>query len=201
VAENHKMPSTTAVYRDVKLGSWVQNQRSAKKGQGNGRMTPDRIAALETIEGWFWEDDPDAAWWTNFELCCAYVAENHGMPPNRAVFRDVKLGAWVQNQRAAKKGQISSKITPERIAALETIEGWSWGEARDDPDAAWWTNFELCCAYVAENNEMPAARAVYRGVKLGIWVRNQRTAKKGQGRCKMTPDRAAALETIEGWRW
>jgi superfamily II DNA/RNA helicase len=200
VAENHGIPPAKAVYRDVKLGAWVSYQRAAKKGQGGRKITPERIAALETIEGWQWaeRDDLDAAWWTNFELCCDYVAENHKMPSTTAVYRDVKLGTWVMTQRQAKKGQGTYKMTPDRIAALETIEGWQW---EDDPDAVWWTNFELCCAYVAENHRMPTWKVVYRDVKLGKWVSNQRMANKGQGTSKMTPERIAALETIEGWRW
>ncbi|MFA6168618.1 MAG: helicase associated domain-containing protein, partial [Gemmatimonadaceae bacterium] len=198
VAENHEMPTAKAVYRDINLGKWVSTQRQVKKGQGHGKMTLERIEALETIEGWKWEDDLDAVWWTNFELCCDYVAENHAMPPQKIVYRDVKLGAWVGTQRRAKKGQ-GGKMTPERIAALEMIECWQW---EDDLDAAWWTNFELLCAYVAENHAIPPRSAVYRDVKLGSWVSNQRAAKKGQGNSgKITPDRIAALETIEGWQW
>jgi ribosomal protein S18 len=203
MAETHTIPTQGIVYRGVKLGYWVDNQRKAKKRQGTGRMTPERIAALETIPGWSWgesRDDYEIAWWTNFELLRSYVAENHGMPSATAVYRGVKLGAWFQTQRMAKKGKGRRKITPERVTALETIPDWSWAE-RDDPGAAWWTNFELLRSYVAENREMPSKSAVYRGVKLGIWISTQRQAKKGQSHRRMMPDRATALETVEGWHW
>jgi hypothetical protein len=48
------MPSQSAEYQGVKLGSWISEQRLAKKGKSKCVMSPERVATLEAIPGWRW---------------------------------------------------------------------------------------------------------------------------------------------------
>jgi hypothetical protein len=161
-------------------------------------MLPEREAALEAIPGWVWEVDLDAAWQANYDLLRQYFEEFWCMPSQKAEYQGIKLGNWISIQRKAKKGKGGHVMLPEREAALEAIPGWRW-EA--DLDAVWQTNLGLLRQYVDEFERMPSQKAKYQGVKLSIWVSNQRSAKKGKGTSVMTPEREAALEAIPGWHW
>ena len=196
VEEHARLPIATVEYQGVKLGTWVRHQRMTKKRKG-GVMTPERETALEAIPGWSWEHF-DAAWQANYDLLRQFVEEHARLPSAKAEYQGVKLGKWVNTQRMAKKGKGRGVMTPEREAALEAIPGWVW-EA--DPDAAWQVNCALLRRFVKEHGRLPPAKAEYQGVKLGIWLSNQRSTKKGQGDRVMTPEREAALEAIPGWRW
>ena len=113
------------------LGSWISTQRKAYWAQINGTpsthvMTPERIAALEAVPGWVWNEN-DAAWQSKYEEVKAYV-EQHGHLPSTS---HKTLGKWINTQRAAYWAQINGTpcnhvMTPERIAALEAVPGWSW---------------------------------------------------------------------------
>jgi superfamily II DNA or RNA helicase len=204
VDEHHKLPpqGTNGVYRGTHLGSWINTQRSAKKGTGTSKMTPEREAALEAIPGWYWEVDHDAAWMATRDLVLVYVDEHHKLPPQgtNGVYRGTNLGSWISHQRNAKKDMRgNSKMTPEREAALEAIPGWCW---EVNGDASWMATRDLVLEYVDENHKLPPIKnSVYRGTNLGAWINNQRSAKKGTSKNKMTPEREAALEAIPGWYW
>ena len=125
VDEFERMPSRRGKYPGFNLDAWVSNQRSAKKGRG-GVMTPERESALEAIPGWFWEADLDAVWHAKLDLLRQYVDEFGCLPAQKGEYQDVKLGAWVGQQRTAKKRKGKGVMTPEREAALEAIPGWRW---------------------------------------------------------------------------
>jgi len=200
VDEFGRMPSQLAKYQGVKLGTWVSEQRTGKKGKGRGAiMTPEREAELEAIPGWVWKVDLDAMWHAKLDLLRQYVDEFGRMPSQKGEYQGVKLGSWISEQRLAKKGKSKVVMSPERVAALEAIPGWVWDV---DLDATWQTNLGLLQKYIGEFGRLPLQITEYESVRLGRWVNAQRSAKKGgNGVCKMTPEREAALEAIPGWRW
>ena len=184
------------------LGNWVHNQRQAKKAGSKCelKMTPTRAAALEAVPGWAWEVDVEAAWEQKLAALRSYVHVHGRLPPQRAAGG---LGAWINNQRQAKKamdaGGKSKKMTPARVAALEGVPGWAW-----DLEAAWQEKLAALRAYVAAHGRLPL-RDNPSG--LGHWVHHQQEAKKAADagrRSKSrvtTPARVAALEAVPGWAW
>ena len=115
------------------------------------------------------------------------------LPQWDEVYHEIKLGKWVNKQRCDKR---SSKMTLERKKALEAIHGWSWGQKE-----TWYRTYSLLCEYVKEHQKLPSRTDIYYGVKLGLWIDNQRKAKRNYCTGKLTPDRVAALEKIPGWIW
>lgn len=121
-------PSQSEITHDgYKLGFWVQAQR---RGYQLGKLSPERINALEALKGWTW-NPRDARWLAGFALLNRFAASNGHVqvPRNYRTAGGDLLGCWVSNQRVAKRaGQLSA----ERIAALESIHGWTWWAKRND---------------------------------------------------------------------
>ena len=95
----------------------------------------------------------------------------------------------------SRRGEYTKgKLAPERVDQLGVVPGWSWDPLAD----AWEAGLRLLHEYVAEFDCLPPATAVYRGVKLGVWVTNRR-AERTKG--KLAPERVAQLEAVLGWSW
>ena len=119
------------------LGSWVQVQRRSKKAVDEGRkgksMTPQRAAALEAVPGWAWDVRPRGPTWAARRAEREAHVRAHGrLPPHGHPSR---LGKWAENQRTAKRAadagrKGTTKMTPQRVAALEAVPGWVWDTRR-----------------------------------------------------------------------
>jgi hypothetical protein len=123
VDRHGRLPTRSDFIGNFKVGIWIDSQRQAKKGKGGCRITAEQIQALETLPGWYWEQDQDAVWREKFGKLEAYVAEHGRLPTSTETIGDFKVGNWLSTQRQAKKG---GRITAEQIQALETIPGWRW---------------------------------------------------------------------------
>lgn len=134
----------------------------------------------------------DVEWHMGFELLCDFVEANGRVPAVEESWGGHEIGAWANGQRA-----LGQRALPERIAALSAIPGWVW----DINTAAWWARYCLLRDFAREHERMPTQREVYSQVKLGLWVENQCRAHRGQGTCRLTPEREAYLESVPGWVW
>ena len=186
VTEHGRLPTQKETYHGVKIGSWVGNQRTNRS-----KLAPERVAALEAaVPGWMWEAAD--TWPDQLALLVAFVAE-HGRLPRAGgeSYRGVKIGSWISTQRTNR-----GKLPPERVAALEAVPGWVWGERTAAPVTPWPDWLALLGAFVTEHGRLPRQSESYQGVKIGSWINTQRT-----NRGKMTPERVAALEAVPGWVW
>ena len=102
-------------------GIWAQYRR---KNYAAGSISPGRIAELESIPGWVWSARDDQ-WLTGLAAVRCYAAANgHANVPTRYVSpRGHKTGSWVYSRR---RDYIAGRLTPDRIAELESIPGWVW---------------------------------------------------------------------------
>ena len=118
------------------LGSWVANQRSRRN-----RLSPDRVARLETLPGWVW-DAREAKWEEGFEHLTSYVGRNKQarVPSTWVDDDDYPLGTWVSFQRVSR-----TRLSPDRVARLETLPGWVW----DAREAKWEEGFDHLTTYLA----------------------------------------------------
>ena len=183
----HCVVPRSAEYRGVKLGSWVNRQRQWGK---SGKLSKDRVAQLNGI-GFTWvAGEIPRPWDEWFKLLKAYNEEHgHCLVPLSAEYRGVNLGSWVRHQRRAHK---DGKLSEERVTQLNGI-GFTW-VTRESP-RRWDEWFELLKAYTEEYGHCRVPKvAEYHGVKLGVWVHDQRRAhKKGD----LSEERKARLNEIE----
>ena len=120
------MPAKYKEPDGYRLGGWVKKQRSVYK---RGKLLPERKTRLESVEGWAWEltvtgQLPGESWEEGFKRLQRYVEEHKTIPKQSYREPDgYRLGRWVTKQRS--KGN-RGKLTPERKARLESVEGWVW---------------------------------------------------------------------------
>jgi len=185
---------------DASLVGWCRAQRQAYSGTSKGKMTPERIKALESIPGWEWESDFDDRWQENLEKVRAFQKKHGRLPyPKSKDLEENRLGRWNGHQRHARNGDGHYKMTPERIKALESIPGWKW---ESDFDNRWQKNLEEVRAFQKKHGRLPYPKSKdLEENRLGRWIAGQKCAYSGNGHYKMTPKRIKALEAIEGWRW
>ena len=120
--EGHaKVPAGFRDETGVQLGVWVANRRTDYK---KGELAADKVAELEALPGWSWEPRAD-----RFEVGLAHLKEFvnrelHARVPATYVDQTgFRLGTWVDARRQLfKKG----KLSPDKIAELEAIQGWVW---------------------------------------------------------------------------
>jgi hypothetical protein len=113
---------------EVKLGSWVGSRRN---WFSKGKLSAERIAALEAFPDWVW-DTVEEAFQEGLGALAQFVErEGHARVPISHVesFQgaEVKLGSWVRTRRGDFK---VGKLSAERIEALEANPGWDWNPAR-----------------------------------------------------------------------
>jgi hypothetical protein len=198
----------------LKLGSWLNYQRQAKKDlarssqakkdQGRSKISDEHIRRLEELGVWW--DQPDT-WETHFSALERYKNGEGNGDPNclgRYVTKDtsppLKLGQWLNYQRQARRATRRLNISAEQIRRLEEIGVW-W-----DQPAAWETHFSALERYKnGEGNGDPNCPQSYSTkdaslpLKLGSWLSNQRQAKKNQGRNKISAEQIRRLEELGVW--
>jgi hypothetical protein len=126
--------------KSTSLGRWAADQRSLRK---KGCLRTERAQALESIPGWEWEPSPRPSrpphkpaptWAQMLDLLRDYAAANGCLPspatmwPPRSPDAEGTgetgeyLGRWAARQRTAYN---SGALPAERMAALDTVPGWS----------------------------------------------------------------------------
>ena len=112
----------------IALGIWITNQRKAYKGQGNHKITENQIKLLEKIGMRFETNYKEEEWNKKYGLAKAYFEHNGNLEipcsyktlnGYEYVEEGIALGAWLNTQRQAYRGQGSNKITENQIKLLE----------------------------------------------------------------------------------
>lgn len=163
-AEFGREPSYREVYRGIKIGGWVNNQRTALKKR---ILSEERTQKL--LAAGFILDPHEAAWEKAFELYKTFKAEFGREPTQAERYRGFKLGDWVHSQR--ERYPINSSIFAERVQKLLDV-----GFIFSPQDTAWQEAFELYKSFKAEFGRDPSYSEIYRGATIGIWASSQKRA-------------------------
>lgn len=187
--EGHANVPPSHVEDGFRLGRWCHKLRQYER---NDLLRQERREALNAINGWAWRP-LDRRWLQGYNMTLAYrEREGHCRVPQTYVENGFPLGSWVNTQREFdRNGQLSDA----RRTLLDAIDGWIWKPLDE--------TFEVNCALVAQYREreghafVPQSR-VEDGVQIGNWcVRMRKLARAG----KLSPERTAALDAIDGWTW
>ena len=191
-----------SAYKDADgfaLGNWIRNTRSRF---GSGGLKESQIRELDAL-GMVW-NSIDAKW----ERCYAEAAlyyEKYGslnLAPKYVSPSGIRLGAWVENQRAY---YLKGELSDDKIRRLEAI-GMLW-EGRNDRQ--WLKAYEAAARYFQQYGDLniPYQYVSPEGIRLGYWVVRQRAAYKGRfsiekktNRKPLSYERKRLLDAI-GMNW
>jgi hypothetical protein len=170
---------------DYNLRSWVATQRGLYR---RGELAGERIRELEALPGWSWDVLEDI-WIQHYDAVREFSErEGHARPKSTYVENELRLGQWVTVQRRSR-----DQMSPDRVALLEALPGWSWNSRID----SWERMYRLLAKFTErEGHARVLNDHIEEGVRLGGWVSDQRS-----GRDQMIENRRKLLEKLHGWSW
>ena len=195
VHDTGRLPKRGDVEADgVRVGCWLISQR------GNyfaGKLSAERIAALENVPGWSWRGRTEHE--QRVSMLEAFVSANDRLPKQHESWDGYDIGTWVNRQRM---GYCRGKLIEGQVAAMESVPGWVWKtkviRSRSIP-------FEIGLAnlnnFVQARDRLPTIKEVGDEpdkMHLGSWMSNCRKRKK---KGMLTPAQITALEQVPGWCW
>lgn len=149
-AEFGRLPQCKEEYRGIKLGRWLNVQQNKTVAPEHAEHT----AKLKSIGAL------DSKWEQHYKLLKAFCNENGRLPKREEVFRDVRLGSWLDKQ----KKQLSFADCPEHAEKLRELGVF---------DSVWDRKYALVKAFHAENGRLPYYGERYEGVQIGRWLNYQ----------------------------
>ncbi len=186
------VPGAYVAPNGVRLGTWLHNQRSARR-KGCCTLTASQIAALDEL-GMVWGNKNELQWEIGYAAAKSYY-EKHGDLNVSWLYKTgsgFDLGKWVSRQ---KEKQNAGKMSHERYDRLRAI-GMQW--ERIDP---WEYRFSLAEAYFKEHGNLQVpARCNVEGVDLSKWLSDQRQNYYGNRKQKLTEEQIRRLGSI-GMEW
>lgn len=109
---------------NINLGTWLNIQRQAYKGNETHKITKYQIELLNDL-GMKW-NLREENWDENYYLLEDYYREHGNIDvPRLYEVNGIKLGFWLKNQRQAYKGNSTCKITEDQIELLNDL-GIDW---------------------------------------------------------------------------
>lgn len=172
----------------LSLGAWLQIQRQVRSGKRAGSLTQQQIERLDSI-GMRWDNYSDLAWTKGYEEAKQYYAK-HGnlmVPVEWQTTDEFPLGNWISNKRTEKA---AGRLDAEKMSQLESI-GMVW----DAFSERWEQGFAAAAKYYADHGNLvvPVSYTTKDGLRLGVWVRNQ---KQTYANGTLQPEKAERLESI-----
>lgn len=185
VHDTADVPTTATTAGGNKLGRWVDAQRQRHK---NGRLSAERVTALQARPGWRWGVRQYDRWWANHALLSAWAAEHGRLPAVRQDSdpTEASLASWSGTQRAHHR---AGRLRQDKAAALSALPRWHW-TITEPPD---WSK------RAAELRSWSHAhpRAPVTNSTTGLrWVSTLRDAHR-DGRLER--DVSSVLDGIPGW--
>lgn len=182
--KGHARVPAREIFENVKLGTWVSDQRKARK-----KLSLERIQLLENLTEWSWKPHENQ-WLEGLASLKLYIAEfGHTRVPNGFKYKGFNLGGWVSKKRRDK-----AKLAKEKIKTLESLPHWTWSVMDDQ----WSKGFEKLKKYIKENGHTRVPRNhKYFNFALGRWVQYYRS----RGRNKIDPEKIKLLDSLPEWTW
>lgn len=178
----------TEVLRTTHFGRWIELQRENYK---KGKLSAKRIEKLSSV-GFRCAEGHDDAWEKHFSLLEKLHQSGEAQNIVRTTSIDnLKIGAWVANQRYAHR---IGKLSEERITRLEKL-----GFLFEPVKSEWDRNFGILNQLHQSGKDVNLPTdAVIDGISIGTWIERQRY-KRHPKRTRST-ERTALLESI-GIKW
>ena len=198
-----EVPTKYITESGLKLGVWISYQKDAYQ---KGLLSTEQIRRLEQI-GMNWGERNYRRWMEQYHAAERYY-QVHGdldVPANYVTEDGIKLGKWIATLRHARKKQtdVRTKLTPERIAMLDTI-GMQWVKptakaktVRLSREEQWEARLEYVKAYQKKYGDLniPAKYKTDEGFWLGRWWYLQKKLLRDEPG-KLKPEQVEKLKEV-----
>ena len=198
-----EVPTKYITESGLKLGVWISYQKDAYQ---KGLLSTEQIRRLEQI-GMNWGERNYHRWMEQYHAAERYY-QVHGdldVPVNYVTEDGIKLGKWIATLRHARKKQtdVRTKLTPERIAMLDTI-GMQWVKptakaktVRLSREEQWEARLECVKAYQKKYGDLniPAKYKTDEGFWLGRWWYLQKKLLREEPG-KLKPEQVEKLKEV-----
>ena len=182
------------------LGRWLATQRRIHNS-GGSTLTGEQALRLEAL-GIVWDDLRQFTWESCFAQAEAYY-QAHGdlkVPQDYVTEDGCRLGQWLSNLRTRYRELRDEDKTGamlEQIQRLESI-GMEW----NTHETRWDMYFAAAERYYREHGDLlvPRGYQTEDGLKLGLWVSNQRSKRKQIVRGRLSEAQIRKLSAI-GMAW
>jgi hypothetical protein len=190
IGKTNKYPTK---HTDLYLYSWLQK---IKEKYRKNKLDPKRVQMLETLPNFKWNDaDPFDA---KFVELVKWVKKYNKIPSDKSIDKIEKpLGRFATHCRQMRK---IGKLSAEKIALLETILHWYWGNQDKIIMKTFDEWFIILTNWFKKNTNMPNVISEDPAEKeLAYWCCAQRQKhKKG----KLLDDQIIKLSNISNkWYW
>lgn len=184
---------------EYRLARWVTEIRGRYR---EGRLAAWQLEELERLPGWSWRP-VEEAFERNLEAMACWLAAHPGCWPQRRSAKrtdsddiERRLAIFAMHQRDRHR---AGTLRGDRVAALESIPGWSWGPSRSDLELAA-VEPDMLRRWLADHpGRWPTAATADREEKrLATWISRRRRAHH-EGRLSELEIRR--LQSIPGWQW
>ena len=195
-ANNQKWPSKHSGDQTEKaLGQWYFRQRRL---HDNGKLSAERVAELEKIPDWSWEETPKK-WNDSYGRLVDFVRINGRMPKaNGSTVEEKSLLVWAKSQKSLYR---KNGLSKRNISRLEAVDGWEWQSQKDRIDKVelWHKHFAELKDFLATRKRWPSSwKSGEAELALSLWIGDQRKAYKSQG---LDNECVRLLNSVDGWMW
>ena len=200
---NLKVPQDYVTEDGCRLGQWLSNLRTRYRelrDEDKTGATLEQIQRLESI-GMEWNTH-ETRWDMYFAAAERYYREHGDLLVSRGYQTEdgLKLGVWISNQLSKRKRLVRGRLTDNQEQRLSCI-GMVWDSVQDEQ---WMRYYTAAKTYFEQNGNLQISKRYETsdGLKLGVWLVNQRANHKKFDEANQTIlDQRTRLLNQIGMQW
>lgn len=171
-------------YKSIDYASFYT---SCKKQYQKGTLPDHKIDALRDIDVFVLEEEQEAhklkAFSRMLKLTEEYIELNNCIPKTRIVYKNEFIGRWFSEQKVKYK----KNAHPYPRLLKDLIPYF------DKKEREWDELYGLTKEYLAENQKLPSTKVIYKGMKIGAWIKNTKVGLRDD---RLSDEKKKLLETI-----
>ena len=201
LAEQHRVPKVTEVYRGMNLGAWYSAQKGMLQSADYPAERRAKIEALGITPATVQED-----WERHYQDLAAFVEEYQRLPKQKEVYRGFNLGLWCTRQVQQAKNDGCSVMRRKKLEAVGLLKPKKSDNCDDEAqhgsicsyrDQLWDARYQLLCAFVNEYGRLPHAKERYQDTAIGQWYATQKSKMKKEGYPQERKEKLSNLELLK----
>ena len=168
--EHGRLPTPKEEYNGVRVGRWLETRLQRDKNR------PDRMEKLQRL-------NILSKWEQHYQQLIAFIGEHGRLPKKDEKPNGFGLGNWLYKQKK-RLHSTEDPLTPAQKELLAQL-----------PVDSWQIKFLLTQEFRQEYERFPKQTEVYRGVKIGRWLYEQRRLLSSE----TNEEKIAKLKQIGAW--